>query len=132
MQDLRGEGVEEIAPADLLRNLVFLRPGQDEVGLDPGNGGLPVLHRALVDALVVFDSDDPSLCPVAQEEAHPTLAAAVVQHHIALPEKAAARQPLQHGVGGGLVGVVVLVGVGVIPAAGLNLQELVPGVFCHC
>ena len=82
--------------------------------------------------IVILNADGMDFRPVGQEEVHPALATAVIQHHISLPDQTAGRQPLQHTVGCRLVGMMVLIRIGFIPAAGPDLQELVPCKFLIC
>ena len=80
-----------------------------------------VFHSGVVNPLIVFDADGFGLGPVGQEEIHPALSAAVVQKAVSGGDETAVGQPLQNGIGGGLVGVVMQIGPQLIPPAGLNL-----------
>ena len=128
LKDLQGEGVEEIAPVHFLRHFIAFRLCEDEVRLYPGDDPLPVLQRFRIDPLIILDPNILRLGPVRQEEAHAPLSAAVVQHRVLFPEETAVRQPLQHAVGRGLVGMVIFIRMAFVPAAAVDPQK---GILCE-
>ena len=100
--------------------------GQDKGGSSRGYTGTLVLQSFFINARIIFDANGAAAGLAGHKKPDPSLAAAIVQQNIPLPDPAGSSQAFQNGIGRGLIGIPVLIGAGIISSSSLNAKETVP------
>ena len=95
LEKFQGKWVEKVNPVDGGGNGIMFGIGQDKGGSSRGYTGTLVLQSFFINARIIFDANGAAAGLAGQKKPDPSLAAAIVQQNIPLPDPAGSSQAFQ-------------------------------------
>ena len=92
---------------------------------------LQILHRDLINLIIILNTDCPAAGPAAQQETYPAFSASVIYERVFLRNIASFSKAEKHGIRSGFIRKMVIIFMQVVPSHGADIQIFVPTVVVH-
>ena len=90
-----------------------------------------ILHRDLINLIVIFNADCPAAGPAAQQEAYTAFSASIIYERVFLRNIAPFSKAEKNRICSGFVRKMVIVFMQIVPSHGADIQIFVPTVIVH-